>query len=178
MFGAPRRGFAFTDLTFPRVPGPEGLRSFRDPIPEGVDFEFTRPPLPFWEQIIETRPAIGRPPWEPFEDGPAEVAFWYRLDDPPVVDDGYLDPLATIVVCDTMPNAVAQKIGPDAEWFGPSADLTIHILDRARPGWLLGHNRARHAGDGYASVDMALWDPSGPTLVAYATQMMFFAFGL
>ena len=74
--------------------------------------------------------------------------------------------------------ALAQKIGPDAEWFGPSADLTIHVLDRARPDWLLGHNRARHAGDGYASVEMALWDPSGPTLVAYATQMMFFAFGL
>lgn len=178
VFGAPRRGFEFTDLGFPEVPGPDGLRSFRDPIPDGVDFEFTRPALPFWEEIIETRPAVGRPPWEPFEDGPAEVAFWYRIDDPPVMDDGYVDPLASIVVCDTMPNAVSQKTGPDVEWFGPSADLTIHLLDRARPGWLLGHNRARHAGDGYASVEMALWDPSGPTLVAYATQVMFFAFGI
>jgi acyl-CoA thioesterase len=177
VFGAPRRGFEFTDRGFPEVPPPDGLRSFRDPIPDGVDFEFTRAPLPFWEEIIETRPAVGRPPWEPHEDGPAEVAFWYRIDDPPLDDDGYLDPLASIVVCDTMPNAVAQKIGPDADWFGPSADLTIHLLDRARPGWLLGHNLARHAGDGYASVEMALWDPDGPTLVAYATQVMFFAFG-
>jgi hypothetical protein len=178
VFGSKRRGFEFTDLAFPEVPGPDGLRSFRDPVPDGVDFEFPRPPLPFWEEIIETRPAVGRPPWEPFEDGPAEVVFWYRVDDPPVDDDGRLDPLATIVVCDTMPNAVAQKIGPDRDWFGPSADLTIHLLDRARPGWLLGHNRARHAGDGYASVEMALWDPVGPSLVAYATQMMFFAFGI
>ena len=30
------------------------------------------------------------------------------------------------------------------------------------------------AGDGYASVDMALWD--GDTLVAYATQTSFFTF--
>jgi acyl-CoA thioesterase len=178
VFGASRRGFEFTDLGFPEVPPPDGLRSFRDPIPDGVDFEFTRPPLPFWQEIIEMRPAVGRPPWEPFVDGPAEVAFWYRIDDPPVAADGYLDPLALIVVCDTMPNAVAQKIGPDADWFGPSADLTIHLLDRARPGWLVGHNRARHAGDGYASVEMALWDPDGPTLVAYATQVMFFTFGL
>ena len=48
-----------------------------------------------------------------------------------------------------------------------------------RPGWLLGHNRARYASDGYASVDMALWDVgghTGPELVAYGTQQMFFTF--
>ena len=45
------------------------------------------------------------------------------------------------------------------------------------PGWLLGHNRARHAGDGYASVDQALWTTDG-RLVAYATQVMFFALGV
>lgn len=27
-FGAPRRGFDFTELVFPHVPGPEGIRSF------------------------------------------------------------------------------------------------------------------------------------------------------
>lgn len=178
VFGAPRRGFEFTELVMPDVEGPDGLRSFRDPLPEGVDFEFDRDPTPFWEEIIECRPALGRAPWEPFDDGPAECAFWYRLDDPPVLDDGSLDPLAAIVMCDTMPGAVGQKLGPDSGmWFGPSVDLTVHMLGQARPGWLLAHNRARHAGDGYASVEIALWDAAGPTLVAYATQLMFFAFG-
>ena len=55
-------------------------------------------------------------------------------------------------------------------WFGPSADLTVHVLGRATSQWLLAHNRARHAGDGYASVEMELWDP-GCGLVAYATQI-------
>lgn len=179
VFGAPRRGFDFTDLPYPEVEGPDGLRSFRDPLPEGVEFEFSRPPMPFWEEIIECRPATGRPPWEPFEDGPAECHYWYRLDDPPVLADGSLDPVATVVLCDTMPGAVGQKLGPAAgPWFGPSVDLTIHLLGSARPGWLLAHNRARHAGDGYASVEMALWDPSDRTLVAHATQLMFFAFGV
>jgi acyl-CoA thioesterase len=182
VFGLTRRGFDFTDLAFPDVPGPDGLRSFRDPVPDGIDFEFRRPPVPFWEEVIECRPSIGRPPWEPHVPGPAEEAYWYRLDEPPVLSDGCLDPLAAVVVCDTMPGAVFRKLGPDTEqWFGPSADLTVHLLNPATPGWLLGHNRARHAGDGYASVDMALWDPDGeggPTLVAYATQMMFFAFGI
>jgi acyl-CoA thioesterase len=80
-----------------------------------------------------------------------------------------------------MPGAVGQKLGDQGEpWFGPSVDLTVQVLNAATSGWLLGHNRSRHAGDGYASVDMALWDPrgaGGPTLVAYATQLMFFAFG-
>jgi acyl-CoA thioesterase len=179
VFGAERRGFSFTDLAFPDVPAPEDVRGFRDPLPDDVEFEFTRPPMRFWEEVVEAKPAMGRPPWEPFEDGPAEMAYWYRLDDPPVRDDGTLDPVASIVLCDTMPGAVGQKLGPDSgAWFGPSADFTIHVLDRARPGWLLAHNRARHAGEGYASVDMALWDPTGPTLVAYATQVMFFAFGI
>ena len=177
VFGAPRRGFAFTDLEYPDVPGPEGLRSFRDPLPDGVDFEFDRDPMPFWQEIIESRPVIGRPPWEPFEPGPAEAAYWYRLDDPPTLADGSLDPAGAIVLCDTMPGSVGQKLGPQSgSWFGPSADFTIHLLGPARPGWLLAHNRARHAGAGYASVEMALWDPADRTLVAYATQVMFFAF--
>jgi acyl-CoA thioesterase len=177
VFGAPRRGFEFTDLAFPDVPGPDGLRSYRDPLPEGVDFEFDHPPMPFWEEIIECRPATGRPPWEPYEPSPAEIAYWYRLDDPPVLADGSLDPAGAIVLCDTMPGAVSQRLGPDAgDWFGPSVDLTFHLVGRARPGWLLARNTARHAGDGYASVDMALWDPADRTLVAYATQIMFFSF--
>jgi acyl-CoA thioesterase len=177
VFGASRRGFEFTDLTFPEVEPPEVLRSYRDPVPEGVDFEFDRDPMPFWTDIVECRPATGRPPWEPFEEGPAEIVYWYRLDTPPLLDDGSLDPIGAIVLCDTMPGAVFQKLGPDeGNWFGPSADFTIHLFGSARPGWLLAHNRARHAGDGYASVDMALWDPSDRRLVAYATQMMFFAF--
>jgi acyl-CoA thioesterase len=177
VFGASRRGFDFTELTFPDVPGPDGLRSYRDPVPEGVDFEFTHDPMPFWEEIVETRPARGRPPWESFEDGPADVVYWYRLDDPPMLDDGRLDPVGAIVLCDTMPGAVSQKLGAE-EWFGPSADFTVHLFEPARPGWLLAHNRARHAGDGYASVEMALWDPTDRHLVAYATQVMFFAFGV
>ena len=66
-------------------------------------------------------------------------------------------------------------------WFAPSVDLTVHLLDDCRSEWVLAHNRARHASDGYASGDMALWDcgPTGedePRLVLYATQVFFFTF--
>ena len=177
VYGAPRRGFEFTDEAFPEVEGPDGLRGYRDPLPEEVDWEPDGEPMPFWEEVIECRPASGRPPWERFADGPAEIHYWYRLDDPPVAPDGCLDVAGLLVMCDTMPGAVSQKVQGDMPWFGPSVDLTFHRLGRAAPGWILAHNRARHSGDGYASVEMALWDPSSRSLVAYATQLMFYVFG-
>ena len=178
VFGAERRGFTFVDVVPPEVSGPEGAPSFRDGAPEGVDFMFDRPPMPFWDAVLDARPVLGRAPWEPFEDGPAETAEWYRFDDPPLTPDGMLDPAGTIVMCDTMPGSVGQKVGPDVGmWFGPSVDYTVHLFDPAPSGWLLAHQHARWADDGYASIELTLWDIEQRLPVAYATQMMFFAFG-
>ncbi len=175
VFGAPRRGFAFTDITPPEVPPALECPSFRDPPP--VEFE-QRAPFDFWNQV-EGRPAIGHAPWEEYEPSSSLRAYWYRFDEPARLDDGRWDPLAVVALCDTMPGSVGERLGPQPEqWLPPSADLTVHVLDDARADWLLGVNRARHAGDGYASVDMEVWDMEGaePTLVAYATQIMFFSF--
>lgn len=183
VFGSTRRGYEFTDLEppVPIVP-PGGCRSFRDPLPpEAGEFRFE--PTPFWDERVEGRGMLGHAPWDHYEPGRAEHATWYRMDDTPWLDGGVVEPLALVVFADTMPGAVAEKIGNEERngWFGPSVDLTFHLLDECRSEWVLAHNRARHAGDGYASVDMALWDcgqdgGGRPRLVAYATQMMFFAF--
>ena len=89
-----------------------------------------------------------------------------------------MDQLALLVLVDVMPSAVFRRIGrTDERWFGPSADLTVHVFGHATPGWILAHSKAHQAGDGYASVEMALWDPraeGGPKLVAWGTQQMFF----
>jgi len=181
VFGASRQGFEFTDLEPPvgLVPLAEA-RSFRDPPPSGVE---VFPPMAFWDSRLEGRGALGHAPWESYVPDRAEHATWYRLDEPPVGADGVLDPLALVVMADSMPGAVAEKLGPGHRqgWFGPSVDLTVHLLDSCRSDWVLAHNRARFAGDGYASLDMALWDygPKGteaPRLVAYATQLCFFTF--
>jgi acyl-CoA thioesterase len=180
VFGASRRGFTFTDLRPPvGVPLPEDCPSFRDPPPVDVPaFE----PMPFWTQRVEGRSALGHAPWEAYVQDRAEVAMWYRFDDPPFLDDGTLDPLGLVVLADTMPGAVGEMVGRgETQWFAPSVDLTVHLLDECRSGWVLAHNRARHADDGYASADMALWDcgpdgASSPRLVAYATQLFLFSF--
>ena len=180
IFGAERRGFHFTDLEPPaeRMP-PDECPSFRDPPPPGVE---PFPPMTFWERIVEGRAVTGHAPWEEYVPDRAEHVKWVRFDDPPFLDTGSLDPLGLPVLVDTMPGAVAEKLGPgERDWFAPSVDLTLHLLDEWRSPWLLAHNRARHAGEGYASADMALWDcgdagTDEPRLVAYGTQVFLFSF--
>jgi len=178
-FGAPRAGFSFTDLEAPaEIPPPEACPSFRDPLPpEASGFE----PMPFWSELVEGRAVVGHPPWEEHDGNRAQQVTWYRFDDAPVLGDGRLDPLALIVLADTMPGAVGQRVARDPAWFAPSVDLTVHLLADCRSDWVLADNRARFAGDGYASADMALWDcgddgQSNPRLVAYATQLFLFSF--
>jgi acyl-CoA thioesterase len=180
IFGSTREGFAFTDLLPPTdVPPPDQCPSFRDPPPPGFD---PFPPMPFWVDRVEGRSAFGHPPWEEYVPDRAERSMWYRFDQPPFLDDGTMDPLALVVLADTMPGAVSERVGRlDRRWFAPSIDLTVHLLGACRSPWVLAHNRARFAGDGYASADMALWDcgPDGttaPRLVAYATQLFLFSF--
>ncbi len=180
VFGSERRGFDFTDLDPPDAIAPPGeCGSFRDPPPpEAGEFE----EMAFWAERVEGRPLIGHAPWKEFVPDRAERAYWYRFDEPPFLDDGSLDPLALVVLADTMPGAVGERVGPQQRsWFAPSIDLTVHVLDACRSPWVLAHNRARFAGHGYASADMALWDcgddgTARPRLVAYATQLFLFSF--
>ena len=172
VFGGPRPGFEFTDVLPPDVPPPEQCPSFRDPPPPGFERKVH---FPYWDHV-EGRSALGHPPWGKWVPTTSERANWYRFDEPPLVDGRVLDPCAVVTLCDTMPGAVNERMGPGIPfWLPPSADLTVHLFGDAGPGWLLAHNRARFAGDGYASVEMSLWD-GDRGLVAYATQTMFFSF--
>jgi acyl-CoA thioesterase len=172
VFGGARPGFEFTDLAPPDVPAPAACPSFRDPPPAGFE---RKARFTWWDQV-EGRAAMGHAPWDDWVPTTSDRAYWFKFDDPPIVDGGVLDPLALVTMCDTMPGAVNERMGSGSPfWLPPSADLTVHVLGDAGPGWLLAHNRARWAGDGYASVEVAVWDTERG-LAAYATQMMFFSF--
>jgi acyl-CoA thioesterase len=175
VFGQSRPGFEFTDFRMPDVPPPYECPSFRDPLPpEAGDFE-RRPPFAFWENV-EGRPGLGHAPWEDYVPISSDCAHWYRFDEPPMLPDGTLDPFAVVALCDLMPSAVGERMGPGQPlWYPPSADLTVHLLGEARSEWLLAHLRARRAGEGYASVETAMWDQTGQ-LVAHAAQVMFLSF--
>jgi acyl-CoA thioesterase len=172
VYGSRRRGPSFVDLSPPPVPPPGECPSYRDPLPEGVEpFEHR----PFWE-TIEGRPALGHPPWESSEPTTSDVATWLRFEHPPRMQDGALDPLGVLTLADRMPGAVGERMGHEGpQWFAPSADLTVHFFEPVRTEWILAHDRARWAGDGWASGESVIWDQYG-NLVAYATQMMLFTY--
>lgn len=173
-FGSTRPGFEFTDLAPPVVPPPDASRSFRDPPPPGIP---AMDPMPFWDEQVHGRQAFGYTPGDAWQPGPANRAVWYRFDDPPLDGEGNLDPLALPVLADVMPGAAWERVGDARPWFAPSVDLSLHVVGPCPPGWVLGHNQVRHAGDGYASADMAIWDlEAEPRLVAYATQVFLFSF--
>ena len=172
VFGSRRRGPSFVDVEAPSVPPAMQCPSYRDPLPDGVEPMEQRP---FWTRV-EGRAALGHPPWEEHEPTRSDVATWLRFDEPPLLADGALDPLAVLTLADRMPGSVGERLGHAGEpWFAPSADLTVHMFEPARTTWLLAHDRARWADDGWASAETTLWDENS-NLVAYATQMMLFTY--
>jgi acyl-CoA thioesterase len=172
VFGGPRRGPTFVDVSPPQVAAPLDCPSYADDPPPGVE---RHEPSPFWTRV-EGRPALGHAPWEDYEPTTSDVATWYRFLDPPRLDDGSLDPLGVLTLADRMPGCIGERLGrDDDQWFAPSADLTVHLFEPLRTEWLLAHDRARWADDGWASAETTLWDEHG-TLVGYATQMMLFTY--
>jgi acyl-CoA thioesterase len=171
VFGGRRRGPSFVDVSPPTVPPPSECPSYRDALPPGVVLD----QRPFWARV-EGRAALGHAPWEKYEPTTSDSATWLRFDDPPLSEEGWLDPLAVMTLADRMPGAVAEIIGREGDpWFAPSADLTFHMFEPADTTWLLAHDRARWADDGWASAESTLWTEDGK-LVAYATQMMLFTY--
>lgn len=172
VFGSARRGPSFVDIRPPDVPSPADCTSYWDDPPPDVEFGTS---LPFWTQV-EGRNALGHPPWWEHEAGCSDVATWLRLVERPSMPDGTLDPLALVLLADRMPGCISEMLGhSDDKWFAPSADLTVHLFRPLRSEWVLAHDRARWADDGWASAESTLWDEDG-TVVAYATQMMLFSY--
>jgi len=109
--------------------------------------------------------------WE--SGGPARARRWMRYRNPPRRGDGAIDPIAYVPLCDTMPPAVTQKFGPrDTPFLAPSCDLNVHLLGETRREWWLVDAVAHHAGDGYASATIAIWDDER-RLLARASQLMY-----
>ena len=157
VFGGPRPGFEFTDRVLPDVPAPDDCPSFRDPLPEGVEIRGSVP-------LLGARGRHG--PRSAIRRGrttsprrPAR-AYWMRFDDPPILEDGTFDPFALVTLCDTQPGAVGERMGSNVPmWLPPSVDLTVHVFGVPTSEWLLAHNRAHYAGDGYASAEIELVGP-------------------
>ena len=98
-FGAPRRGFEFTELVMPDVPRTRrasAASAIRSPRASTSSSTATRCRSGTRSSRAARRSAGHR--GSRSRTGPAEVAYWYRLDHPPLAADGSLDVAGAIVI--------------------------------------------------------------------------------
>ncbi len=158
------KGFTFTDAAVPEgVPRRSSAR--RTAIRSPTTSPATEPWFNFWEQV-EGRPRSGT------RRGTTTNRF-RRCAAPGTASTIRPAPTtapgtryAVLALCDTMPGAVGERLG-NSDRDAPrgcrrAPTSRVHMLDVARGDWVLAVNRARHAGDGYASADMEMWDLDGP----------------
>jgi acyl-CoA thioesterase len=169
-FARERLGPDALGVSMPEVPSPEACEVAGD----GARRDDGRPRyhLPFFANL-DIKLALGEPLWRKgWQAGEARMAFWYRYRVPQRRGDGLFDPLALPPIADTMPSALARKLGPEgSRFFAPSLDLTVHFLDPSDDEWFLVDVRCPRARSSWATANADIWDRGGH-LVATATQMM------
>ncbi|MEZ4362609.1 MAG: thioesterase family protein [Kofleriaceae bacterium] len=167
-FASPRRGPDVRGAAMPRTRAVgDALRTDGgEPASPHARFRFYRQ--------VECRIADGERTWLPeFEAGPARYARWFRYRVAQRTPGGLLDRLALPPLIDTMPTALQRAIGPgDYQFYAPSLDLTLHVVDDTAREWLLLSSYVRRALDGVAVGEMEVWDDEGRFL-AFGTQAMY-----
>lgn len=170
-FGSERATFEYTDVVMPEVSPPGEPRPLDTPRnPDTWN--------PYWEPgAVNLRRVLGST--GPDDWVPSSLnGCWLRFDQPPMREDGTLDPLAVVAFGDVMPSAVNERMGWDPERppsTSVSADYSVHLVAPARSEWLLSVNRCHGVSEGYASVESALWDEHG-TFVGWATGVLILLF--
>jgi hypothetical protein len=86
----------------------------------------------------------------------------------PRLPDGTIDPISLPIPADMLGPAVGQRTGPSS-FFVVTLELGLHWFARTTSSWVLQHVVSPHAGDGYASGHVYLWDEDR-TLLGFATQ--------
>ena len=162
VFGAPAAApVQYTDATYPDVPPPDQCDP---PPPRPDDSPFAD--LNFHNQT-DWRPTSW---WDPetWTSSKAEATCWTRLLKEPRLADGTIDPIALPIPGDMLGAAVGQRAGPSS-FFVLTLELSLHWFATTMSPWVLQHVVSPHAGDGYASGHVYLWDENR-TLLGFASQ--------
>jgi len=150
--GATAGGGPVVAMAAPSIPPPEDCPA-RSGGEQGVE-------LPILERLdIRIHPDQARA-------GQAEeavVSGWIRRRDLAAPD-----PASMVIFADAFPPSVFGRFG--AVGWVPTIELTVHVLRRPAPGWVLGRFVTVDLQDGRLVEDGTLWDESG-AVVAHSRQL-------
>lgn len=143
-------------LPAPEVPGPHGLPTIRELLPDG------EPIFPFWANFDQV-PLSFREDWPPPE--PLEPIWrnWLRFAPKATFDDPWVDAARAVVLIDVMSWPAASrhhawKWPNGQEWIAPSIDLYVAFHEPCPDDeWLLTDGHSAVAREGLIGWTGKLW---------------------
>jgi acyl-CoA thioesterase II len=161
-------GLEHDNAPLPDVPGPDGLPSVEELLPD-----LGEPRFSFFHNL-EERPTDWRGPWETREPGEPRVMSWYRFRPEATFADPVVDACRTVVLVDTFQwPAAAQAHRHPLAWIAPNLDLTVrfHRLDPSSE-WLLCRAESPVATEGLVGGTASVWSANGLLLASGSEQML------
>jgi acyl-CoA thioesterase len=149
------------DVAFPDAPDPES-------IPEHIPKPGSSMLMIPYYHSVETR-VVTKASSASSENG-ARWLGWLRFKKTPRQPDGLLDPLAYVAACDMVAPALRMARGrAAAPQMVVSLEISLHFYEQTDSEWLLQDAHIYHAGGGYLSGVVNLWDRR-QRLVGHALQ--------
>jgi len=151
-------GLEHDETTAPDVPGPEGLPSIDDLLPEGADS-----PFPFWANL-EARPIDFEVDWPPDGPRPARWREWLRFTPTATFDDQWVDAARSVILIDlpSWPSAHRPHAWKQPPFMAPTLDLNV-AFHRPTFGadWLLCDGAAPLSTAGLFGWTARVWSTGG-----------------
>jgi acyl-CoA thioesterase II len=153
------------DRKMPDVPGPAGLKTWRELNPQEDGH-------PFWAHF-DSKP-VRLVTWKEYDERGSVLEEWYRFKDFPHTDDVWLDNARALLLVDTIQwPSWHRGLKEKPNYIAPSLDVTVWFHER--PGsaeWLLGHARADVAGGGLIHGNVHIWSEDGRLIASGGSSLL------
>jgi acyl-CoA thioesterase-2 len=151
-------GLEHDETAPPDVPGPEGLASVEELLPDDA-----QPPYAFWNNLDE-KPLDFETEWPP--DGPRAACWqaWLRFRPTPTFADPWIDACRSVILVDlpSWPSAHRPHAYKQPGFMAPTLDLNVafHTPTNSQE-WLLCDGAAPLSTGGLFGWTARVWSPGG-----------------
>jgi acyl-CoA thioesterase II len=151
-------GLEHDETTPPDVPGPDGLPTIEELLPDDAE-----PPFPFWRNF-QAKPIHFEVDWPPEGPRPARWQEWLRFEPTSTYADPWIDAARTVILVDlpSWPSAHRPHAWRQPPFTAPTLDLNVafHRPTSEEP-WLLCDGAAPLSTDGLFGWTARVWSPGG-----------------
>lgn len=151
-------GLEHDETSAPDVPGPDGLPSIRELLPDDA-----QPPFPFWNNL-EAMPIDFEADWPPDGPRPAQWQEWLRFTPTATFEDPWIDAARSVILVDlpSWPSAHRPHAWQRPPFMAPTLDLNVAFHRPTHDEeWLLCDGAAPLSTAGLFGWTARVWSPGG-----------------